>query len=192
MRSAQPSSAGAKSPTVGVPSPPNHTGCSVPGMRLCTIGSPACRSAQWATMWSRRVSARIRACSLASAAVRVAEEAANSASSFSNTLSIYGSAPTLFRDLACHKARDNTGSIRTTRAIQRRRPSPASGARNQKVIALRPTDIERFATQGQENQTFRQFLLTFADLCVETHETSASNHSHDRERVSSTRTRNVG
>ena len=34
MRSTQPSSAAAKSPTVGVPSPPSRTGCSVPGSRL--------------------------------------------------------------------------------------------------------------------------------------------------------------
>jgi hypothetical protein len=36
-------------------------------------------------------------------------------------------------------------------AIQRRRHGPASGARNQKLIALRPTDIERFAAQCHEN-----------------------------------------
>src|SRR5512133_986246 len=55
-------------------------------------------------MWSRRVSAVIRACSLASAAARV-PAAASSTRSFSNTHSIYGSAPTFFGDSTAHIAR---------------------------------------------------------------------------------------
>jgi hypothetical protein len=94
MHSTHPSSAGARSPTVGVPSPPSWMGCSVPGSRLGTTASPGCRSAQCPAMWRRRVSAVIRVCSLASAAARVCA-ASNSTRSFSNTHSIYGLTPTL-------------------------------------------------------------------------------------------------
>jgi hypothetical protein len=85
MPSTQPSSAGAKSATVGVPTPPSRTGCSVPGSRLSATASPGCRSAQCPAIWSRRVSAVIRVCSLASAAARVAAASSSTRSSFSNT-----------------------------------------------------------------------------------------------------------
>lgn len=113
---------------------------------------------------------------MASAAVRVAA-ASNSASSFRTRFQYMGRRRQSSETRRVTKQRttpDRFGqqcnSAAPTQSSERGKKSESD--------ALRPTDIERFATQGHENQTFRQFLLTFADLCVETHETSASNHSH--------------
>ena len=95
------------------PSPPSWTGRSLPGSRLSATASPGWMSAQCAAMWSRRVSAVIRACSLASAAARV-PAASSSASSFFEHLFNIKKGPTLHREFGVPRHTDNTSSIRTT------------------------------------------------------------------------------
>ena len=95
---------------------PPHPGA--PGVRCPAAGSRGhCRrefrSAQCAAIWSLRISAVIRACSLASAAARVLA-ASNSTRSFSNTHSIYGKSADTPPTFGTCGETDNTTPIRTT------------------------------------------------------------------------------
>jgi hypothetical protein len=77
--------------------------------------------------------------------------ASNSTNSFSNTLSIYGPAPTFLRDSACQPSNgqhqidsDNTcNSAAPTRSSERGKKS--------EIDRIAITDIERFAAQCHEN-----------------------------------------